>query len=82
MESNNIRRNEMKTYINRHRALDMLSNCKTGALFMKMGAKKIDIALEFVKSQQFKVEYVIWIAPAAFLTSYKIFLPSFPIIFI
>lgn len=68
MESNNLRRNEMKTYINRQRAFDMLSNCKTGALFMKMGAKKIDIALEFVKSQQFKVEYVIWIAPAAFLS--------------
>ena len=36
---------------------------------MKMGAKKIEIALEFVKSQQFKVEYVIWIAPAAFLAT-------------
>ena len=59
----------MKLYINRQRAFDMLSNCKTGALFMKMGAKKIETALEFVKSQQFKVEYVIWIAPAAFLAT-------------
>lgn len=59
----------MKLYTNRQRAFDMLSNCKTGALFMKMGAKKIETALEFVKSQQFKVEYVIWIAPAAFLAT-------------
>lgn len=59
----------MKLYINRQRAFDMLSNCKTGALFMKMGAKKIETALEFVKSQQFKIEYVIWIAPAAFLAT-------------
>lgn len=36
---------------------------------MKMGARKIEIALEFVKSQQFKVEYIVWIAPAAFLTT-------------
>ena len=56
----------MKLYTNRQRAFDMLSNCKTGALFMKMGAKKIETALEFVKSQQFKVEYVIWIAIAWF----------------
>ena len=59
----------MKLCINRQRAFDRLSVCKTGALFMKMGAKKIEIALEFVKSQQFKVEYVIWIAPAAFLAT-------------
>lgn len=59
----------MKLCINRQRAFDQLSDCKTGALFMKMGARKIEIALEFVKSQQFKVEYIVWIAPAAFLTT-------------
>ena len=59
----------MKLCINRQRAFDQLSDCKTGALFMKMGARKIEIALEFVKSQQFKVDYIEWIAPAAFLTA-------------
>ena len=59
----------MKLYVNRQRAFDNLSNCKAGALFMKMGARKIEVALEFIKSQQFKIEYVVWIAPAAFLTT-------------
>lgn len=59
----------MKLCVNRQRAFNQLSECKTGALFMKMGARKIEIALEFVKSQQYKVEYIVWIAPAAFLST-------------
>lgn len=59
----------MRLCVNRQRAFDQLSACKTGALFMKMGARKIEIALEFIKSQQYKVEFIVWIAPAAFLTT-------------
>lgn len=59
----------MKLCVNRQRAFDLLGTCRTGALFMKMGAKKIETALEYVKSQQYKVEYIVWIAPAAFLST-------------
>ena len=63
----------MRLCQNRQRAFDKLGSYKAGALFMKMGARKIEVALEFIKSQQFKIDYIIWIAPAAFLStkSYK-----------
>ena len=59
----------MRLYINRQRAFDQLSLCKSGALFIKLGGRKIEIAIEFIRSQQFKVDFVVWIAPAAFLST-------------
>ena len=59
----------MRLCINRQRAFERLGEIKAGALFVKTGAQKVQIALEFVKSQQFKVDYVVWIAPAAFLST-------------
>ncbi|MBQ8436958.1 MAG: DEAD/DEAH box helicase [Alphaproteobacteria bacterium] len=59
----------MRLCINRQRAFDQLGLCKAGALFIKLGARKIEIAIEFVRSQQFKVDYIVWIAPAAFLST-------------
>ena len=59
----------MRLCMNRQRAFDKLGQIKAGALFVKSGARKVEIALEFVKSQQFKVDYIVWIAPAAFLSS-------------
>ncbi len=63
----------MRLCMNRQRAFDKLGQIKAGALFIKSGARKVEIALEFVRSQQFKVDYIVWIAPAAFLStrSYK-----------
>lgn len=59
----------MRLCFNRQRAFDKLGQIKAGALFVKSGARKIEIALEFVKSQQFKIDYIVWIAPAAFLST-------------
>ena len=44
-----------------------LSKLKAGALFMKMGAKKIKMALDLVKDKQDEIDVVVWIAPSSFL---------------
>lgn len=59
----------MRLSFNRQRAFEKLGEIKAGALFVKSGARKVEIALEFVKSQQFKIDYIVWIAPAAFLST-------------
>lgn len=43
-----------------------LSKLKAGALFMKMGAKKIKMALDLVKDKQDEIDVVVWIAPSSF----------------
>lgn len=44
-----------------------LSRLKAGALFMKMGSKKIKAALDLVKDKQGEIDVVVWIAPSSFL---------------
>lgn len=53
-------------------AAERLARLKAGALFMKEETKKIAFALDLVKSKQSEIDFVVWIAPAAFFaqTSY------------
>lgn len=49
-------------------AYDKLTELKAGALFMKMGARKTKMALDLIKSKQDEIDFVVWIAPASFLS--------------
>lgn len=42
---------------------------KAGALFMKMGYRKIDVTFAIIQSCAEKFDFVVWIAPANFLAS-------------
>ncbi len=48
-------------------AAERLARLKAGALFMKEETKKIAFALDLVKSKQSEIDFVVWIAPSAFL---------------
>lgn len=50
-------------------AFAKLSQLRSGALFMKMGEKKIKLAFDLIKSKINEVDYIVWIAPNAFLNS-------------
>lgn len=50
-------------------ACEKLGRDKSGALFMKMGARKIELAFKLIKSKIHEVDYVVWIAPNASLVS-------------
>lgn len=45
---------------------EKLSHLKAGAVFMNTSDEKIKLALELVKSKLSEIDFVIWIAPAAF----------------
>lgn len=49
-------------------AFEKLDKFKTGALFMKMGARKIKSAFDLIKFKQHEIDFVVWIAPASFLS--------------
>lgn len=50
-------------------AYEKLGRDKSGVLFMKMGARKVELAFKLIKSKLDEVDYVIWIAPNACLSS-------------
>lgn len=50
-------------------ATEKLGRDRSGALFMKMGARKIELAFKLIKSKLEEVDYVLWIAPNALLSS-------------
>lgn len=58
----------MSTEINLEAAYEKLSTLKAGALFMKMGAKKTKMALDLIKNKQNEIDFIVWIAPASFLS--------------
>lgn len=47
-------------------AAEKLAQLKAGALFVKEETKKIASALDLVKSKQSEIDFIVWIAPAAF----------------
>lgn len=58
----------MSVEINLEAAYEKLTNLKAGALFMKMGSRKTKMALDLVKYKQKEIDFVVWIAPASFLS--------------
>lgn len=47
-------------------ATEKLGRDRSGALFMKMGARKIELAFKLIKSKLEEVDYVLWIARTLF----------------
>lgn len=50
-------------------ASEKLARDKSGALFMKMGERKIKLAFSLILSKLDEIDYVVWIAPNACLSS-------------
>lgn len=59
----------MKLHLSIAAALEKLSALKAGALFMKAGAGKVKFALDLVKSLHGEIDFIVWIAPASFLSN-------------
>lgn len=56
----------MELHLDPKSAYDKLSSLKAGALFMKIGSKKLNLAIDLAKSKKDEIDFVIWIAPASF----------------
>lgn len=64
----------MNSKFSLEKAYEKLSALKAGALFMNSTEEKISLALRLISSKLNEVDFIIWIAPAAFFTSdyYKV----------
>lgn len=59
----------MNSKFSLEKAYEKLSALKAGALFMNSTEEKIALALRLILSKLNEVDFIIWIAPAAFFTS-------------